>query len=77
MTFKMYDANLDQVGDVWRQTGGVNSGSVLVPMLLPGNYFLSVTGGSFADGGQWQSQDPPTNRPDHFQTPYEFRLSVP
>jgi hypothetical protein len=78
MTFRLYDANLDRVNSgVWRQTQGVTSGSLTVPMLTAGNYFLGVTAGTFADGGKWASTDPQRDRPDHFGTPYQFRLSIP
>jgi hypothetical protein len=78
MNFKLHDANLDPIGaSLWMQSGGASSGSGLVPMLPSGNYFLSVTAGTFADGGKWRSSDPQATRPDHFDTPYEFRLTIP
>jgi hypothetical protein len=33
--------------------------------------------GGFADGGRWQSNESGDPRPEHFETPYQFRLAVP
>ncbi len=75
--FSLHDADLNEL-DSWRQTQGVTSGTLMVPMLGAGEYFLSATAGTFAQAGKWAaSADPPPIEPPHFATPYQFRLSVP
>ena len=74
--FSLHDANLNEL-DTWRQTQGVTSGTLMIPMLSAGEYFLSATSGGFAEGGTWASADPPQVEPPHFATPYQFRLSLP
>jgi hypothetical protein len=46
-------------------------------MLSAGEYFLSVTAGTFGEGGIWASREPKQVEPPHFATPYQFRLSLP
>jgi hypothetical protein len=72
LAFHLHDASLTRVNaGTWRQ--GVTSGNVTIPMLSAGEYFYSVTAGNPGGAGAQSG----ATWPDHFKTPYQFRLSVP
>jgi hypothetical protein len=77
MSFTLHDAAVNPLPDPWKQNEGVTSGTKMIPMLSAGEYFLSVTAGTFGEGGTWANTDPPQVEPPHFATPYQFRLSIP
>jgi hypothetical protein len=62
-------------GAEWIQPNDETSGSLVLPSLPEGDYYLSVTVVDFDEGSESAKNDEPL--PDHFVTPYRFQLTIP